>query len=215
MLKGITTVAALALVGCTAMPTDTPPPWQSRSTYYVLSGRQGWMPGRHLSFGPYRVDVDSSGHFNFLDNMLLNARHQSVALQLTDAQGGDARFLYQQRCDGHHGSVTFVEANKFAARIDVQGLQSTSSDPYHFTVGGHQYHLAYGPSNWPVVVSISQDGHAFAELHLGAYGGSMRAEDHIWLIKGLDKTDTLIGALLVSYAASYRPDYCDTDTDKT
>ncbi|MFM2476837.1 hypothetical protein [Celerinatantimonas sp. MCCC 1A17872] len=214
MRTAIISLSLLALVGCTAIPADPPPSWQARSNHYLLSGRQGWMPGRHLRFGPYQVSVDTKAPFNLLDDVLLKSRHQSVTIDLTDNAGDSARLHYEQRCDGHHGDLTIVEPHKFAAHIEAQGLLATFNDPYNLTLNGQHYHLDYALNAQPKVISISLNRRGFAELHLGVFDGSFSVKDHVWLVNDLAKSDAVIGALLVGYAVTFRPDYCNESVNQ-
>ncbi|RQW64349.1 hypothetical protein [Vibrio viridaestus] len=211
MVKRIITLSMLALTGCVSVPTDTPPKWHENSDQYVIKGRQGWMPGHHLTFGPYQVDVDKSANLNLIDDVLLKVKHQSVTMTLSSNDSEQAQFHYEQRCDGGHGSLVIIEPNKYAAQIDAQGKKASFTDPYNFSFNDQQYHLAFGDTDHPQVITIMQNKKALAELHLGVFNGSLSAQDKVWLMKEDSQPDTAIGALLVGYAATYEPSYCDDD----
>lgn len=213
MIKAIATLSLLGLVGCATLPTDTPPKWQNNSDHYLLSGRQGWMPGQQLAFGDNQIDVDKSSELRFVDDVLFNARHQSVTLNLKDSSGVKAKLRYEQKCDGHRGSLTIIEPNKFTARVSYQGKQASFTDPYNFTFGGHHYQMRYGESNWPQVIKVSRDAAPFVELHLGVSDGSWNTQDHVWVVNSLSAEDAKVAALLSGYAVTYDPEYCDYDED--
>ncbi len=211
MNKKVGILTIVSLTGCASLPTDTPPTWQQNSEHYLLAGRQGWMPGQHLSFGDYQIQVEKSSALRLVDDVLLNAKQQTVRLALRDNMGRQATFNYQQKCDGHRGALTFFEPNKFSGQITTANQQGALSDPYDFVFASHRYQLSSGKFNWPQVLEVSRDGQALAELHLGVSDGAWRTQDHIWFAKALSAEDALLAALLAGYAVTYQPDYCDTD----
>ena len=213
MVRHILMFGVLGVVGCSTFPRDTPPVWQSHSEHYLISGRQGWMPGRQLNFGPYQIDVDKSSDFGVLEKVLFNARHQKVSLTLTDPMGVQATLRYQQKCDGHHGNVTFYESNPFSARMDIQTQHVTFTTPYQVRVDGQQYRLRFGESNWPQIIEVQKNHQPFFELHLGVSDGSWQTQDHLWFVKGQTAAETKIGALLAGYAMVYQADFCDIEQD--